>query len=195
MAGVQKGAARRVGAENSATRTLILDATEQVITEEGYAAASTRRVAARAGLKPSLVHYYFPTTDDLLVAVFRRAAEGSLVELRRALAASDPLQALWSYTVDASRNALAAEFVAMANHRKALKAEIAEHGELIRQLQIGMFERILEGRGASVSPLVLSVLLPGLGRAIVLEEQLGISGGHAEAKAWFEDWLRQLTGS
>ena len=45
------GAPRRVGAENSATRALILDATEQLIREEGYAAVSTRRVAARAGLK------------------------------------------------------------------------------------------------------------------------------------------------
>ena len=50
-------AARRIGAENSATRTAILDATELVMVEEGYANASTRRVAARAGLKPSLVHY------------------------------------------------------------------------------------------------------------------------------------------
>ena len=36
--------------------------------DEGYAAVSTRRVAAKAGLTPPLVHYYFPTTDDLLLA-------------------------------------------------------------------------------------------------------------------------------
>ena len=70
-------APRRVGAENSATRALILDATEQLIREEGYAAVSTRRVAAKAGLKPSLVHYYFTTTDDLLLAMSRRGAEES----------------------------------------------------------------------------------------------------------------------
>ena len=46
---------RRIGAENSETRALIIEATELVIREEGYAAASTRRVALRAGLKPSLV--------------------------------------------------------------------------------------------------------------------------------------------
>ena len=45
-------APRRIGALNSATRALILDATEQIMLEEGYAAASTRRVAAQAGLKP-----------------------------------------------------------------------------------------------------------------------------------------------
>ena len=70
-------AKRRIGAESSETRALIIEATEAVIREEGYAAASTRRVALRAGLKPSLVHYYFPTTDDLLLAVFEQGAAQS----------------------------------------------------------------------------------------------------------------------
>src|SRR5665213_3085391 len=65
---------RRVGAESSATRARIVEATEEVIREQGYGAASTRRVAQRAGLKASLVHYYFPTTEDLVLAVFKRGA-------------------------------------------------------------------------------------------------------------------------
>ena len=48
-------AARRIGAESSATRALIVDAAEQVMLEEGYAAASTRRVAARAATRRVLV--------------------------------------------------------------------------------------------------------------------------------------------
>ena len=87
-------APRRVGAENSATRALILDATEQLIREEGYAAVSTRRVAARAGLKPSLVHYYFTTTDDLLLAMSRRGAEESDRMIEEALRSDDPVRGL-----------------------------------------------------------------------------------------------------
>ena len=49
-------------------RAIILDTTEKLMLEEGYAAISTRRVAKEAGLKPPLVHYYFPTTDDLFLA-------------------------------------------------------------------------------------------------------------------------------
>ena len=120
-------APRRVGAENSATRALILDATEHVLVEEGYAAASTRRVAARAGLKPSLVHYYFPTTDDLLIAVYRRAADWSTELLDQALADPDPLMALWNYTIDTTRTALVLEFMALATHRKALQAELSRN--------------------------------------------------------------------
>ena len=42
-----------------------MDAAEQLLLEEGYAAVTSRRVGARAGLKPQLVHYYFRTMDDL----------------------------------------------------------------------------------------------------------------------------------
>ena len=78
-------AARRIGAENSVTRALILEAAEALIRDQGYAAVSTRKVAAKAGLKPSLVHYYFPTTDDLFLAVFRRGADQSdaMIEARQ----------------------------------------------------------------------------------------------------------------
>ena len=59
---------------------------------DGYGAVSTRKVAARAGLKPSLVHYYFPTTDDLLLAVSRRGADESDRMIEQALASGDPDQ-------------------------------------------------------------------------------------------------------
>ena len=49
-------------------RALILDATEQLVVSEGYASVTTWRVAGMIGLTAALVHYYFATTDDLLVA-------------------------------------------------------------------------------------------------------------------------------
>src|SRR5690349_20615746 len=50
-------------------------ATAQIMLEEGYAASTSRRVAAKAGVKPALVHYYFPSMDDLFLAVLRDSAE------------------------------------------------------------------------------------------------------------------------
>jgi AcrR family transcriptional regulator len=38
--------ARRSKADESATRTALLDAAEELMVDEGYAAATTRRVAA-----------------------------------------------------------------------------------------------------------------------------------------------------
>src|SRR5262249_22294781 len=48
---------RRNSEESSGTRNAILDATEAIMREEGYAAVSSRRVAEKAGLKSQLVHY------------------------------------------------------------------------------------------------------------------------------------------
>lgn len=188
-------APRRVGAENSATRALILDATEHVLVEEGYAAASTRRVAARAGLKPSLVHYYFPTTDDLLIAVYRRAADWSTELLDQALADPDPLMALWNYTIDTTRTALVLEFMALATHRKALQAEMKAHSGESHAKQLVVLERVLGDRAKTLPPQVLANLISGVGRMMVLETGTGVSDGHAAMRVWFEAWLGQLAGN
>ena len=67
--------------------TRLLDATEAVIADEGWAAATTRRVAERAGLAQGLVHYHAGSIDAL-----RRDA--TLRSIRRffgqPLAAYDP---------------------------------------------------------------------------------------------------------
>ncbi len=161
--------------------------------EEGYAAASTRRVAARAGLKPSLVHYYFPTTDDLLIAVYRRSAEWASGELAKALADPQPLKALWSYTMHTTRTALMLEFMAMATHRKALQAAMAEHAGETHRLQLEVIEQALGDRARDIPADVLATLIAGIGRALVMESGLGISTGHIRAREWFEGWLDGLT--
>lgn len=72
-------------AQRAATRLSILDATGECLTEEGYAALTTRRVAERAGVAQSTLMHYFPTREALLVdAVIHLAttlAEGILDEL------------------------------------------------------------------------------------------------------------------
>jgi AcrR family transcriptional regulator len=187
--------ARRVGAENSITRALILDATERLIREEGYAAVSTRRVGARAGIKPSLVHYYFTTTDDLLLALSRRGAEESDRMIEAAKRSDDPVRALWRFLVDESRIALALEFMAMANHRKALRAQMGEHVAAMRQCEVEIFERVLGERLAEtdgLTPAGLSVVLAGISRVLVMEGGLGVSAGHKDARAFAEQWLDKL---
>ena len=53
-------ASARPKLRDSTTRDMLIAATSQIMVEEGYAAATSRRVAAQAGVKPALVHYYFP---------------------------------------------------------------------------------------------------------------------------------------
>lgn len=188
-------ARRRIGAESSETRALIVTATADVIRDEGYAAASTRRVALRAGLKPSLVHYYFPTTDDLLLAVFEAGAAQSDAMIEQALTSADPVRALWRFFTDSSRTALSVEYLALAIRRPAIREKIAAHSEAMRQRQVEAIERAI---GASLAaadgppPAALSLILAGIGRALFTESALGVSVGHGEARAWVEQWLDRL---
>ena len=91
---------RRLGAADSQTRARLLDAAERLLLEDGYAAVTSRRVGARAGLKPQLVHYYFQTMDDLFVEVFRRRADESLEHFARSVAADPSLHTLWRLNAD-----------------------------------------------------------------------------------------------
>src|ERR1700689_5682540 len=92
--------ARRIGAPDAKNRSVLLDAAEQLMIEEGYAAVTSRRVAEKAELKPQLVHYYFRTMDDLFLAAFRRRAEEGLEAQARGLQARQPLWALWRVRTD-----------------------------------------------------------------------------------------------
>ena len=57
---------RRAGTAD--TRGEILAAARQVFGEHGFENASVRRVAARAGVDPALVHHYFGTKQALFLA-------------------------------------------------------------------------------------------------------------------------------
>jgi TetR/AcrR family transcriptional regulator len=50
----------------------LLDAAEQLFAERGFAATPVRQIAERAGVNPSLVHYYFGSKRELLLAVLDR---------------------------------------------------------------------------------------------------------------------------
>jgi AcrR family transcriptional regulator len=186
-----KTPARRLGAETSTTRSALIDAAQRVMLEEGYSAVTSRRVAAKAGLKPQLVHYYFRSMDDLLLAVFRVGAERNLERQARALASPTPLRSLWEFSNDPAGTAVMMEFMALANHRPAIRAEIASYAEQFRRLQADTLTEVLGRYGSSpeVPPLALLVLATALSRVLVLEGSLGATTGHAEAVAMVERFL------
>ena len=189
---------RRIGTETSKTRSTLLDAAEKLMLEEGYAAVTSRHVAARAGLKPQLVHYYFRTMDDLFLALFRRRAEQGLERQAEALASAQPLWALWDLSRDPRGTSLTMEFIALANHRKAIRAEIASAAERFRAEQLKGIEAVLGRYGIGVEqcpPMVFTVLLSSISRFLVIERvTLGMSTGHDETVAFVEDFLFRMEG-
>src|SRR6201998_4775549 len=189
--------ARRIGAPDAKNRGVLLDAAEQLMLEEGYAAVTSRRVAEKAALKPQLVHYYFRTMDDLFLAAFRRRAEEGLEAQAQVLQARQPLWALWRFSIDPAATAITMEFIALANHRKALKAEIAYYAERFREEQRKALSMVLDRYGidpVEVPALVWSVLMTSVSRVLVIEQALGMSAGHAEIVEFVERYLCRLEG-
>lgn len=188
--------ARRIGAEDSATRAALLDAAQSLMVAEGYAAVSSRKVAARAGLKPQLVHYYFRTMDDLFVALVRRGAEQSRERQATALASDQPLWALWELNTDPAGRTVITEMAALANHRKELRAEIAELARALRTEQIDALVPVLDRYGISeaLTPESFVVLANALGQVLVMEDALGLDTGHAALRAQVEDVLTRYEG-
>jgi AcrR family transcriptional regulator len=180
-----------IRARREATRVALIEASAQIMLDEGYAAATSRRVAAKAGVKPALVHYYFPSMDDLFVAVLRDKAEAILERQRQAMAESEPLHALWQLN-SAHDTQLFTEFLAMANHRKAILSEIVSYAMRFRDLEEGAMTLALKARGIdleSFPPVVMSMIMGSLSGMVLHEQGLGITRGHEQARAFIEQCL------
>lgn len=188
-------ATRRFGLENSTSRIALMDGVEAVMREDGYAALTARSVAERAGLKHQLVYYYFQTMDDLLMATYRRHVGRVEEQVRRAFQAPRPLHAFWEVCSNPHDARLNMEFMAMANHNEAIRAETVEFGEHIRR--IGLAEAAAQidatpmGR-EMFSPFAVTQAIAAIGSTVGLETTLGIEGGHRETRAMVEWWLNRL---
>lgn len=188
---------RRVGAETSKTRDTLLDSVEKMLLEEGYASVTYRALAANAGVTPSLVQYYFPSLDDIFVAAIRRYSERNLAYLRKILATrtEDPLRALWEYSWDEATGTLMTEFMALGNHRKSIRTEIAAVTESVRKVQI---EALTAKFGADARPWgdlslpALQLLISSLPKFLNLEKGVGVETAHAELTEAFERYLDSI---
>jgi AcrR family transcriptional regulator len=123
-------------------RQALVDAALAVIGESGLAGFTQPRVAARAGMRQSHLTYYFPTRDDLLVAVADEAvrrrvavlaeaqAEAAgpreqVAALARVLASPEQTRVLLALTQAADQNeAVRGSFRALAAGVAPLSAEL-----------------------------------------------------------------------
>jgi TetR/AcrR family transcriptional regulator len=186
---------RRIGAADSKTRAQLVDAAERLLLEEGYAAVTSRRVAAAAGLKPQLVHYYFRTMNDLFLEVFRRRADANLARVASAVTKDGSLRALWALNADPRGAAFTTEFVALANHRKAIRAEIARYAERYRAVQLEALSAALAAAGIDedqLPPIAALLLMTGLSQILGLEQALGVTAGHDATLAFVERSIAAL---
>ncbi|WP_019926866.1 TetR/AcrR family transcriptional regulator [Nocardia sp. BMG111209] len=184
-------------AENPTTRTALLDAAEKIMMDEGYAAVSSRRLGTAVGVNPALVYYYFENMDNLFIELFRRGADRSYQTQIDALAAPQPLWSLWEAIHDRSHTALTMEFVALANHRKAIRAEISDSSRKFRKLQLDAVAKILDGYGVrdeTRTPETIVLTMSSISRFLRIEEAFDVDAGHRQVINLVEIFLRELEG-
>ena len=185
------------GVDEPDARTALLDAAERLMLSEGYAAVTSRRVAAEAGVNPGLVYYYFGPMDELFLEVFRRSAARSLDRQAEALASEQPLWALWDMIRDQTNTALNVEFLALGNHRKAIMAEMKEFSVRFRRLQFAGLSPILSNYGVDSTrwpPEAVMLLMDAAARFMGEERSYGLNLGHTQAISVVERLISQLEG-
>lgn len=182
----------------------------RAMAKQGYAGAPISAIAREAGLTPGLVHYYFESKREILLAVLRaiHATAIERYEQRLARAGDDPWKRLFALTDalledDASSDAdvaascwvaIAAEATHDATVRREYEALLGDLDRRIRHLLSevlaaeGRSRRSVKALAAAVGALIhgvhhLDVAAPGLGPAgssASAARQLIIGATHAQ---------------
>ena len=113
----------------------IIEAAGKVMAREGYANTSMKDIAREAGIAQGLIHYYFGSKEDLVLAVLRQACGEMLEETRLAFHESQgsPMLRAWAGLQAAERRGaerpelfrLLLEMVPLAHINPALRAQRA----------------------------------------------------------------------
>ncbi len=192
MSTVNRQSTRRLGPEGSDVWHQILDGAEGVLRDEGYAALTSRNIAKQAGLNQQLIYYYFLTMDDLIVAMFRRAADREVKAIERAIASPQPLREMWKACTLMNDNKTVSEYTAMSNRNETLREEVIAFIRKVRRMQLGALKKALKQKDLPVvelPPQALILIASGLGLTLARDWELGISDGHRQVNALVEEVL------
>lgn len=184
---------RRAATEEKVAR--VLDAAEEIILSSGYAAVTSRTVAARVGIQVSLVHYYFPTLDDLFVGVLRRRSDRNVERLSAVLESPKPFLAWWDLASDPHGTALFVELITAANHRPALRAEVGQIARDVRQMQMKALAPMLREYGLDtreLPPALIAAAMQGLAFGLVTDEVAGYDTATKEVRTATRKFLTKL---
>lgn len=120
-------------------RSRILSAAEEVFAERGYAGATTREIAERAGIGKRMLFYYFPTKDAVYRSVLERIITGLVAIYEHTRGEPGPVG--MADGIDAITHFTAAHLPAM----KVWLREIIDGGphleELTRRYMVPLYER------------------------------------------------------
>lgn len=115
--------------------------------------------------------------------------------MRALLTEDDPLRALWLMNSDTALTSLNAEFMALANHRKAIGAELKAYAERVRDIETAAVTMVLRANGIDLEkypPVAISMLIAQVARSLCNESAVGVTQGHDELRAFAERQIALL---
>lgn len=190
---------RRIGREDSETREILLDAAEELMRNEGYAAVTSRKLARFAGLKPQLVHYYFRTMDELFETLFKRVTEKYISDIKRISKEENPILSLFNLSCDISNSVIHLEFLALANHRKSMMKVISDFGGELNRIESEIIRDYLKKDDVErigISPEELSIIIESTARGMAFSENIAIGSGrvgrYGNARGVLTAWLTHI---
>jgi AcrR family transcriptional regulator len=181
---------RRLGVESSETRAQLIRLAARLIRDEGCAAVTARRLAEDLGLKRQIVHYYFGTIEDLLIAVIRRSVGRVHERVKLQLESGQPLKVI--YELGNTASSALFEFTALAMRSKAIRAEMQRYMDDYRKMQAQAIARYLEQRGITprIPPMATALVINSVAHTLAIEAALGVTEGHSETRALMDKWLQ-----
>ena len=155
------------------TRQKILEAALELFRERGFAEATMREIASRAGVATGLAYYYFESKDAIVLAFYQRAKEDLAVELEAAQKdkrLAPRLQALIEAKFNYFRpnRAFLGALMAHAADAASPLSPFGEPSREVREFDLAHFERALAETKTSV---------PGRPRAAHRQDPLVLPDG------------------
>ena len=183
--------ARRRGKKDSKTRNRLIDEALILLSEEGISALSARNLAQRLELSFQIVHYYFKSMDDLLIAVIEQSISGVLDVLEKAVVSDNPLATLIELHQGTAGVGMGLEFEIYAGRRPALRDTVKRYIELFRQAELEVVSCHLKKHNLdkTLPALPITVMLTSAFRVLVVEDAVGVTRGHEETLTWLSSLL------
>lgn len=117
------------------TKARILAAAEQVFASKGFAGASTREIAAGAGVNISSLHYHWESKETLYFAVFQNIYDRILELLRTALPDGSSSRLPATAVIDEAMGRLFDFFADQPNVPKLMVRRLLESGETTLEIE------------------------------------------------------------
>ena len=186
-------AAKPVAARTADTKAALIEGAIEALREDGFAGASARVIARRAGCNQALIFYHFGSVPDLLVAALEQVSTRRMEAYRGLLAHTGTIGGL----VDAARTIFAEDLA--AGHVTVLVEMIAGArsvpglGEKVaaRVAPWREFAETAVRRGLASSPLARLLPAEDVAHAVVagflgLEQLANLDGNRAAALSLFD---------